>query len=476
MYKHFADCQAVKLHSKLGRACRAGLKRFPAKAFVANSSGNITLMSSLVAIPLIAAAGIAVDYGRATRAHQQLQLIADSATLAAASAEHVGGSPANQTLQRAQIASNYVNGALPRIKDIVLTAQPSVTVGASSISVGIQGKVKGSLTNVLSMLPQSAGIGSGGGGSIAGSGNYMDIDVSAKSLAKWSLGVQYVCMLALNQSKSQALSIQGTADIGATNCAVYDNSSATDGLYENGTAALAASMICVYGNYMGNAYTPTPKSGCGRLADPLATQYAADKAATFASAPVFSNYSCSSPCLLQPGVYDKGIAITNGKIATLAPGVFFMKDGPLDVRSGGTVNGLNGSTIVLVGTNAALKIAAGGNLNLKAPAAGPFAGIALAQDPAAIIGSGNPNRVIGGGSLSITGAVYFPNHDFYVTGNGTSVTNLSTGNPQFAIVADSITIQGNGQVHVGGGSDYASAGLPALPTNGLAAKPSVSLQ
>ena len=114
--------------------------------------------------------------------------------------------------------------------------------------------------------------------------------------------------------------------------------------------------------------------------------------------------------------------------------------------------------------NAILYIIANGNLAISAPASGPFAGIALAQHPMVLPTTKYSNTVIGGGQLHIEGIIYMPKQNFFVTGNGAgTTTDLSTTAKQFAIVADTITVQGNGQVKVGQSADYAAAGLPALP-------------
>jgi Putative Flp pilus-assembly TadE/G-like len=55
-----------------------------ARRFVRNQDGNISLLFGLTLIPMLAAAGSAVDYSRASQARSQLQAAADSAVLAVA--------------------------------------------------------------------------------------------------------------------------------------------------------------------------------------------------------------------------------------------------------------------------------------------------------------------------------------------------------------------------------------------------------
>ena len=55
--------------------------------------------------------------------------------------------------------------------------------------------------------------------------------------------------------------------------------------------------------------------------------------------------------------------------------------------------------------------------NIKAPTTGPFAGIAVYQDPRA---TGKVNKINGGSNSVITGALYFPKDVLWINGNGTA--------------------------------------------------------
>jgi hypothetical protein len=237
----------------------------------------------------------------------------------------------------------------------------------------------------------------------------------------------------------------------------------------------------VAGSYSGSNITPVPKTNAAAFADPLATQFASDYSSAYSKAVL--RYSSSSSMTfpngtttLQPGRYKGGMRVDSGSTVTMSPGVYIIEGGALEIRSGGTLNGTGGVTIVLTGTNQSiLYVIANANLNIKAPSSGPFAGIAIAQHPTVLPSTKFSNTVIGGGQLNIEGIIYMPKQNFYVTGNGSgTTTNLSTSAKQFAIVADTITVQGNGQVNLGQSADYSAAGLPSLPTqNAGAAKVSL---
>lgn len=434
--------------------------------FRASQCGNLAVTTALVALPLCIAAGVALDYGRLLRVKAELQQDADSAALAAASASNLPASAKDALAAREKIAASYLSASLGRLSDARLVGSPQIVAGASSVAVTLHAKVDGTLS-MLSSFTQSASLGQGQGGNAAGAAP-SGYGVTVSSTAGWSEARNYICMMALNGSAASALSVSGTADILSPNCSVQVNSTSSSALTQQGNATINAGQICVAGNYSGGNLTPTPKTSCSAFSDPLASQFASDYTAAYATAPV--RYSSKSrmtlpagTTTLQPGIYESGIRVDKNATLSLQPGIYFIKDGTFEVMSSGIVNGTGGVTIVFTGNDLAyLSIQAKGSLNLKAPASGKFAGLAIAQHPS--VSARNANTVIGGGQLNIEGIIYMPKQTFYVTGNGVgTTTNLSTSAKQFAIVADTITIKGNGQVKVGQSADYQAAGLPALP-------------
>ncbi len=482
------------------------------KNYLRSTSGNLTMIAALGSIPVIAAAGMAIDYARISRVHDEMQLIADGATLAAAGARNLTGTSDNKKTQRVAIATNYMSNGIARLSDVDVVGTPTVVATTSKVTVSVKATVKGSFMNVLDALSSDADFGSGSGGNQDGShGRSYGVRVSSE--ASWNEGMSLLCMLVLNPSSSQSLQIQGTADLFAPSCAVWVNSSSTSGLYENGNATLTAKKICVRGGYSGSAYYPDmPKTGSGNCpvyADPLAAQFKTDYDAAYPSAVLrYNGYSSSSKKytqmtfsgssvnqLLQPGIYDGGIQVKAGAKVRLAPGTYYIQNGKFEVQQGTVENNdfsaTGGVTIIMTeptagtkvtnSTQTRLDVTAQSTMTLKAPASGRFAGIALAQHPNSITSTSKTtaNSIIGGGTKSITGIVYYPTNILYITGGGSgTVSNpekIATDNPQFAIVADKVFIEGNGQLRVGGASDSESAGLPALPSAG-AGKTIISLK
>lgn len=484
------------------------------RRFARSAGGNMTLIGTLAAIPVIGAAGVAIDYARVSRVHDKMQMVVDGAALAAVSAKNLSGTNAQKSAARITIATNYLNNGFKELSDARLLGAPSVSASGTSVAITARAEVKGSFTNVLDAISSSSEIGNGGGGDKAGQpvSRKYGITVSANATAK--SGAQSLCMLVLNPTDSQSLQIQGTADLYAPNCAVQVNSTNNAGLYENGNATLTAKLICVTGGYSGSGYYPyLPKTGttdCKAMDDPLATKFLSDYntayAAATASGPVtcfktglkcqYDGYSKtnkkyaplsfsgnSSVTTLQPGIYDGGIDVKAGATVKLAAGTYFIQNGTFSTRQATVMNADSGGVTIIMteptagtkvtnSTQTRIDIQAQTNLTLKAPASGAFAGIVIAQHPNSITSTSKTtaNSVIGGGIMSVTGIVYYPKNILYVTGSGAgTVANpekIATEDPQFAIVADKVYIEGNGQIRLGGAADAAASGLPALPVIG----------
>lgn len=467
------------------------------KKYLRSSQGNLTMIAALGSIPVIAAAGMAIDFARISRVHDEMQLIADGATLAAAGARNLTGTADEMKTQRVTIASNYMSNGLAKLTDVDVVGTPTVAATASKVSVSVKATVKGSFMNVLDALETDSEIGGGGGANDAGT-NGRSYGITVSSQSGWTEGSSLLCMLVLNPSAAQSLEIQGTADIVAPGCAVWVNSNSNSALYENGNATLTAKKICVNGNYYGTKYYPDmPKTGSGNCPvypDPLAAQFATDYTAAWAAASTVavSSSPIGGTLTIAPGKHfiSGGVTINNGGKVTLSPGTHFFADGTLNVKAGGELIANGGVTIIMTKTNVSVPITdtsskitvqAKGNLTIKAPSSGPFAGIALAQHKNVITGGlkTNSNKILGGGTVQVTGIVYYPSQFLYITGAGigtvSSPEKIATSDPQFAIVADKVMIEGNGQLQVGGQSDSDASGLPALPSAGIG-KTTISLK
>jgi hypothetical protein len=275
-----------------------------------------------------------------------------------------------------------------------------------------------------------------------------------------------ICMMALNPTAEKSIHMQGTADLLAVGCSVHVNSKHSDkALYQNGTGTGTADSFCVRGGYEGTNFTPMPRH-CYTEVDPIKAQFAADWAAEGIDSkpctPAYTNLPQINTdetvtTYLHPGVYCGGLNIKKGIVQFDTGGLYIFRNGPLYVQAHGTLKGEH-VAILFTGDNTTRLISqAGANIITSARTTGTFRGLAFAQDPNSIPAS--PNIIIGGGNIEINGIMYYPKQALKITGNGEVGTNAA----QFAIIADTIEIEGNGELRIKIGQNYATTGLPALP-------------
>jgi len=124
-----------------------------------DTGGNVALLLGLMAIPLIFAAGVGIDYGRAVQFKTQLQSIADAAALAGAGAFV---SCASQSLGTTA-ATNYVTkatAALPPHGSLTPTYTPGPSsCGSSTTAFTMQVTLATTMpTTLMSLWKSSLGI------------------------------------------------------------------------------------------------------------------------------------------------------------------------------------------------------------------------------------------------------------------------------------------------------------------------------
>lgn len=400
-----------------------------------NTAGNVTIMTTLAFVPFAMAVSAAVDFANAVRIRASLQAAADAGVLAAATALASGYGDSDKK----KIAEDtfYANLSPQLLASFPATPKVTIDFPKQQVHMDVVVDTKPLLTNFLT--------------------ESLQLGVDATAIVDQG---SPVCLMALNPTAWKALDIQGTAEVQASACAVHVNSNHSEAMRQAGGSKATAESFCVYGNYSGSNYSPTPRRYCNREKDPLAEKFAADLAGTDLTKCRPDNPQVikqnADYVTLQPGVYCGGLSLQQGKFK-MQPGVHVFRDGEFYVSAQSWVVG-EGVTILLTG-NSDTRFAnqAGANFDVSAPQTGPFAGIVVAQDPASI--PSKINTVIGGGYMKFDGIMYFPKQPLLVTGNGI----IGADSPQFAIMADTISVKGNGILTIKIGADYAAAGLPKLP-------------
>ena len=437
------------------------------RRFLGNNRGNATIMVTLAAIPMVACAGIAIDYMRGLRSASELQGVTDAAALAAASARNVTGTISQQLTQRAAIATKDITASVANVADMQLVGSPSVVTGPNTIDVTVNAKVKGSLANVLNLLPKGgAAVSAGSGGAQAGATSSTDINLSVHSKVGFSKE-SYLCLLALNPTATNAIYFQGNSEFMAT-CAVQANSSATVAMRTWGSAEAYATSFCTVfpGGWAGSGFEPNPQGGCSYKSDPYAslTLPAAGTPITAAQIPTATSVSASTgvtvkntTATLKPGTYYKGLHITTHGVANLEPGLYIIKDGKLDVDADSTLNATGGVTFYLTGSNAYIDIKSGAVVKIVAPKTGTasnYKGMAIMQDRRTGYGAGNTNTLYSKGGVNIDGTFYTPYQKLVVWANDT----MNGTSKYFPMIVDTLNMNGTATLYVN--LDYTGAGFP----------------
>lgn len=393
--------------------------RSVATEFPPDRRGTVAIVFALAAIPAVAISGASVDYGRALSVKTVLQSAVDAAALAAAS-----NSKASQS-ERIAIATTMFNASVAShgLNSIV----PAVSFSAKTVTVSATTE---SPTQFMSLVGIRA------------------MTVFSESEAGIPSTAGTACLLALNSTASDGIHVQGTNNFTAENCWAWANSTNAAAIYGSGSAVARAEGFCTSGGVVqsGN-YQPTPKTQCLTLEDPYRTLVEPSVGSCN-----FNNKALSSGSYtLNPGVYCGGIDVKPQATVTFNPGIYIIKDGPLNFQAGSTASG-SGIAFYFSGSNSTLQLKGGANINFMAPATGTLAGMLFVQNRASSIGA--TTQIQGGGRVKIDGVLYMPTQVVNIAGNG----DLNVDAKMFAMVADRFTLQGNGTLYLK--ADYVGAGLP----------------
>jgi Flp pilus assembly protein TadG len=404
-----------------------------------NTAANISILAGLTFIPFTIAVTAAVDLANAIRIKSSLQAAADAGVLAAATALASGYGDTDKE----RIATDAFFANLSPQLMAAFPAAPEVTIDFANQSVHMDVVVDTDqlLTNLIT--------------------DAVTIGVQATAVADQG---SPVCLMAINPTAWKSLNIQGTADVNAIACAVQVNSNHDEAMRQNGSGQAEAESFCVHGDYSGSNYTPTPRRHCNAEQDPLAAQFAIDLAAlNIPSMSCKGDYnklvSNGDEFTLNPGLYCEGLDIKQG-IVTLKSGVHVFRDYELYIQAQGTLRSEPGGSVTILftgGPDARFANQAGANVDVTAPSSGLFEGIVMAMDPATV--PSKQNTIIGGGYMEFDGIIYYPTQPLYITGNG----DIGADSAQFAILADTIDIEGNGTLYIHISSDAPGSGLPGLP-------------
>jgi hypothetical protein len=298
---------------------------------------------------LFVAVGGTVDYSFYTREKARLQSVTDAAAIA--SAREMQMAKADERRITA-VAEAFVQAREPGV-----SIQTQVDVPALAVTVVTQKSFDPIVGKFFWLGAPS---------------------VKASATAKLN-GSMPLCLLALDRRAAGTIHLETSALMTAPGCMVYSDSKSASGVQAKDNASLTAGLICSAGGKGQTSsakFTPDPVLDCPKLDDPLTSRSPPDSSGCRFNDTVISGGSQ----ILRPGIYCKGLKITNGADVTLSPGIYVIKDGPLIVDKGGSMQGADVG-IYLKGKGANLTFDSASTISISAPKDGPMAGLLIFDDP-----------------------------------------------------------------------------------------------
>ncbi len=396
--------------------------------FSVNDRGTVTVMFAMTSLISLAFVGLAIDFGTALHAKQQLRTAVDQGAIAGASL------PATAAQNRINKAQSYFSKNLQSTQMAAVT--PTVVADNSDVAVSATWNYP---TSILKLF------------------NIDHLRISVTTFARSQVhngGV--ACLLALNPNTDNGLHLQGINAVSSPDCWAWINSNHSQAINAVGASQATAQGFCTAGGVLGGEhFAPHPYLGCDPMPDPFSSKIVPASGACTANNLALTNGTHT----LNPGTYCGGIELKPQANVTFNPGLYIIDNGPFLIQAQSSAIG-DGVAFVFKGTNAGLEIRGGGHASLKAPPSGAanvgdLHGFVFFQDQYTTV-AGQEAIVQGGGTLKIDGIAYIPTWRLNISGNG----DVNQDAKYFSVIADSFYLEGNGKLYVR--SDFTAAGLPDL--------------
>lgn len=362
------------------------------RCVLADEAASVIINFALMLPVLLSLTGFGLDYAAITLQEQRLQSATDAAALAGAKELSIPG-PTEMVLGR-------VNAMVTSSFDAYLASAR----GADPISAQAALESDGRSVRVVASQAAKSYFGQMFG---------LHVDRLTVTATASVIGTMNLCVLGLERSGSDVVSLGTNASLVGKGCAVYANSTSSSALAVRSNAKITADLICTAGGLSGGSgsFDPQPVTDCPQLPDPLADRQPP-------SIPGCTNQDLmitSQTVTLSPGVYCGGIIIRSNAKVTLQPGTYVIKDGPLEVHDNSSLSGeyvgfhLAGAATRIVFTQSS-------RIDLGAPKAGPMAGMLFFEDRTNPTSS--EHTVTSVNARRLLGTIYLPQSTFTVDAAG----------------------------------------------------------
>ncbi len=281
--------------------------------------------------------------------------------------------------------------------------------------------------------------------------------IQSRSVAQIS-SESVACILALNPTADRAVEASGFGTVTMEGCVVASNSNAANFIYKGNNATIEADCATAVGDIYGELSVDCPAPL--RSARPVDDPFEDLPSPTLPGGCAHNNLVINSGDTMNVSGgtrFCNGVRVNGGGALHLSPGTYYVDRGDFTVNGGATLTGTD-VTIVLTSSTGAnpatITINGGADVDLSAPDSGDYAGIAVFQDSDDY--SSNVNKFNGGSSMTVKGALYFPEQSL-------EFENGLSGPECTVLVAQTITFTGTGTLNADC-TDYWDDGIRVFDT------------
>ncbi len=395
----------------------------PVRNFASSQRGSISVISAVTLVPLLIAAGSAIDMGLANRTLGQMQKAVDSAALAGAASQktiEIGGDTLAGDAARTYAANKMVEANLPE-KIATIAEAPQVAIDGTEVTVDLSAEMPTTFMKLVGISTMSLSV------------------TATADFSKTGNG----CIVALG-ADGDGIEVGGTVDVQAGDCWLYSNKVGDKSINAVGNVIVSAGGThAVGGTTVTNNATMPPSEnvqsyGNKPVEDPLA-EWDHPIVPETCEYDTFSDKGTGGPVTLPAGVYCGGLQLSGYDDIQLQPGLYVFLDGAVTINSKADLTG-HGVGFYLGRNVKSFTINGGSDVDLSAyddEGNSPMDGKLVAMEAV------DPDaddlitvKINGGSGLDLAGTIYLPTGELEIAGKA------ATGSIASLILAHSIKLSG----------------------------------
>lgn len=354
--------------------------------FWKETDGNVSVVFAISLSTILLCVGVMVDLSLTFSTKSKMQNALDSAVLVAAfnSAEDDYAAYGQQAYEG--------NLSVSRLTE--------TTVNFRKENNKMVGFAEGSLPTLFAgVLPKSA------------------LDIKVRSVATVSVNNSTPCIIALSQTASPGITVNGGTTIEGDGCEMHTHSESGNALTANAGINITLDKTCVAGSRVvnnSNGGIGNLEMNCAAAADPYAGSIPEPTSVNCDY--THGNYN-SARMTLYPGVYCGWHNFNNSNAQIeFEPGLYIIRNGGWNVN-GGEWSG-DDVTFYFNDNNSKIQFNSGVEAEMSAPSTGDYKGIFITERPNLSNGSFIMNDNEG---FNFEGVVYLPSKNIVMNGGSTMV-------------------------------------------------------